>query len=126
MTSLFRREAVEHATRRLYGEVAIAIPASVTISVMLLVVVVAAAMTFASFASYARKETVAGWLVPSQGLVRVAPREPGSVAEILVQEGDVIQAASLLARLLLGRRLLPKTNKTIARAISVPPIPIRI
>jgi len=100
MTSLFRREAVEHATRRLHGDVAIAIPASVTISLILLAVVVVAALAFASLSSYARKETVPGWLVPSQGLVRVAPREPGSVAEILVQEGDIVQAGTPLARLL--------------------------
>jgi membrane fusion protein len=99
MTSLFRKESVDHATRRLHGDVTIAIPASVSLSLCLLIVVIGAAVTFASLASYARKETVAGWLVPSQGLVRAAPREAGSVAEILVEEGDVVQAGAPLARL---------------------------
>jgi len=98
MTSdLFRREAVDHATRRLDGEVVVATPLKVSILGALLVGVVAVAGAFATTASYARKESVVGWLTPEAGLVRAAAQRGGIATEVLVEEGAIVAAGAPLA-----------------------------
>jgi membrane fusion protein len=98
MTSdLFRREAVDHATRRLGGEVVIATPLRASILGALLVGVVAIAAVFAATASYARKETVVGWLTPEAGLVRAAAQRGGIATQMMVKEGETVSAGAPLA-----------------------------
>lgn len=98
MTSdLFRREAVDHATRRLDGEVVVATPLKVSILGALLVGVVAVAGAFATTASYARKESVVGWLTPEAGMVRAAAQRGGIATEVLVEEGATVAAGAPLA-----------------------------
>jgi membrane fusion protein len=98
MTSdLFRREAVDHATRRLGGEVVLATPLKVSILGALLVGVVAVAAAFAGSASYARKESVVGWLTPEAGLVRAAAQRGGIATQVLVEEGAIVVAGTPLA-----------------------------
>ena len=63
----------------------------------LLVGVVAVAAAFAASASYARKETVVGWLTPEAGLVRAAAQRGGVATEVLVEEGASVAAGAPLA-----------------------------
>jgi membrane fusion protein len=97
MSELFRREAVRHATRRLEGEVLLATPLSVKTLGLLLVVIVFGAAAFLFLASYARKATVSGLLVPDQGMVRAANAATGSLQSIMVKEGDSVAAGDRIA-----------------------------
>ncbi|MEO0451456.1 MAG: HlyD family efflux transporter periplasmic adaptor subunit [Pseudomonadota bacterium] len=96
---LFRPEAVQHATRRLGGDVVIISPLSVWVFGGLLALIVGAATVFASTAQYARKEVVAGWLVPDTGAVRARALRGGVVAELLVEPGDTVLADQPIARI---------------------------
>lgn len=100
--SLFRKEALQHRARRLEGEVLLGAPLSWTALGYLAVTVVAAALTFASLSTYARKETVAGWLVPHAGLIRVSTRSSGVVEDLGVREGDDVRKGAVLARVRLA------------------------
>lgn len=102
MSNLFRDEAMEHATRRLAGEVVLVSPLSIRLFAALLVGAVAAALTFASLATYTRKEMVTGWVAPSGGLIRVTARAGGIVEKIVVQEGDSVSDGAKLAILRLS------------------------
>lgn len=102
MTELFRREAITHATRRLAGPVVIATPLSIRLLGGLLVGTVIGAGAFAATATYARKATVAGWLVPDQGLVRATARAPGLIQRLFVKEGEVVEQGARLAELSLA------------------------
>src|SRR6201999_4031126 len=97
MTELFRREAVRHATRRLEGEVILATPLSVKTLGLFLAAVIFAALAFLFNATYARKATVTGLLVPDQGMVRTTVQATGSLQSIMVREGDIVQAGDRLA-----------------------------
>ena len=55
-----------------------------------------AALVFASIASYARKERVTGYLVPQDGLARVASPRPGIVSALMVSDGDIVSAGDPL------------------------------
>lgn len=67
--------------------------------------VVVGGATFAASASYARKETVPGWLAPQSGMIRVVARQGGIVSEVHVQEGQIVQAGTPIATLRLSSDL---------------------
>ncbi len=94
---LFRREAVHHATRRLAGEVVLASPLSLRILGLFLAGIVFTAIVFAASASYARKATVAGLLVPDQGMIRAAVQATGMLETIMVREGETVTRGQHIA-----------------------------
>ena len=97
MSELFRREAVHHATRRLEGAVILATPVSVKTLGIFLAAVLFAAAGFASMATYARKATVVGYLVPDQGMIRATSQTPGILQSVLVREGDIVKGGDHIA-----------------------------
>tara|TARA_R110001606_G_scaffold399240_1_gene582657 strand:+ start:1788 stop:3029 length:1242 start_codon:yes stop_codon:yes gene_type:complete len=105
VSDLFRKEAVTHATRRLAGEVILATSIPSRILAGLMVAVVLGGATFAATASYARKETVAGWLTPRAGMIRLTARQGGVVTAIHVREGDVVAVGQPVATLTLSSAL---------------------
>lgn len=105
MHSLFRKEAVTHATRRLAGEVVLASSLSSRLLAGLMFAVVIGGATFAATASYARKETVVGWLTPQAGMIRLAARQGGIVSTVHVREGDRVVVGQPIATLNLSSAL---------------------
>jgi membrane fusion protein len=97
MRELFRREAVQHAARRLDGRVVLATPLSVKTLGILLVAIVFAAAAFAATATYARKASVTGFLIPDQGMIRATAPAAGTLQLLLVREGDVVSAGARIA-----------------------------
>jgi membrane fusion protein len=96
MSDLFRPEVVERQVNRLHGEILI-LPRfpHVFILTLLLIWVLAAGYWLVS-STYARKETVFGWLEPPQGVTRVYAEDSGIVQGVLVEEGDVVQPGQSL------------------------------
>jgi len=97
MLELFRREAVQHATRRLAGEVVLAAPLSVKTLGLVLAGILFAAVAFATQASYARKATVTGLLVPDQGMIRATVQASGMLETLMVREGDGVTRGQRIA-----------------------------
>jgi membrane fusion protein len=60
--------------------------------------IVVAGLLFLSTATYARKESVSGWVVPEGGIIRIAARQGGIVERINVVEGDEVQVNQTLAQ----------------------------
>lgn len=87
---LFREEAIEAKRRRLWGEVRLAQPPSLTVWTVVLVAICAAVFLALVFGRFTRKETVQGFLAPEAGVVQVRPIQPGRVARVFVQEGAVV------------------------------------
>ncbi|MFL5095540.1 MAG: HlyD family efflux transporter periplasmic adaptor subunit [Xanthobacteraceae bacterium] len=97
MSDLFRKEAVFHATRRLSGAVILATPLSVRLLGALFGGIVLAGVVFACVATYARKATVTGWLVPDQGLIRATVSTAGFIQNVVVKEGEPVAKGARLA-----------------------------
>lgn len=91
--------------KRLNGQVIFATPLSLQIYAALAIIVVAVALVFLSTASYARHETMIGWLVPRGGLIQVNARAGGVVTALAVKEGDSVHAGELIARIRLSTTL---------------------
>ena len=102
MSELFREEAVRHATRRLAGEVMLATSLSGLVLTALAVVTVVGGLIFTATATYARKETVVGWVAPQAGLIRLAARQGGVVSALQVREGQMLSAGQTVATLTLS------------------------
>lgn len=102
MSELFRREAVQHATRRLDGAVVLATPLSLKTLGLFLVLVIFGVSAFATQATYSRKATVSGYLVPDQGMIRATSHAPGTLQSVLLREGTSVQAGERIAILSLS------------------------
>src|SRR5262249_13578659 len=99
MSDLFRKEAVAHATRRLSGAVVLATPLTVRVLGLFFCAIIFAGVAFASVATYARKATVTGWLVPDQGLIRAAATSAGFVERLVAAEGEVVERGGRIAEI---------------------------
>ena len=99
MTDLFRKQAVEHGTHRLEGELVLATPLSTQLLGAVAAIIIVTVVVFASTATYARKELVSGWITPEQGVVRATTLYSGRVEAVFVSEGDVLAAGAPIARL---------------------------
>lgn len=97
---LFRPEAVEHRRQRLYGEVLLTLPVTHWAVNALIAAVIAALLAALFLVSYARKQTVSGWVRPDQGVVQVFGDQAGAVVEsLLVAEGQQVEAGQALMTL---------------------------
>jgi membrane fusion protein len=64
---------------------------------LLLVTIVFAATIFAALGTYSRKATVAGYLIPDQGMVRAAAPASATLQSLIVKEGDIVSAGDRIA-----------------------------
>lgn len=99
LSDLFRKEAVEHHRQRLYGEVVMTLPlthGAVLAAVMAALVLLVSVLFFGT---YARRETVQGWIRPDRGLSQVHTPDEGVVDALAVSEGDEVKAGQPLLTL---------------------------
>lgn len=94
-----------HQTRRLEGEVILVQSVRLRIFAFLAMGIVAAGVLFVATATYARMESVSGWVVPEGGLIRVTARQGGVIEEIRISEGREVIAGEALAVLRLSTDL---------------------
>lgn len=102
---LFRKEAIDHQRQRLFGEVTLANPMSAWVITALIGVLVMGIIVALVYGSYARKETVSGWLTPDKGLVRISATQFGIVKEVHVEQGDFIEEGAAVVTLTQDRGL---------------------
>ncbi|WP_342806750.1 HlyD family efflux transporter periplasmic adaptor subunit [Alteromonas sp. M12] len=95
--SLFRQSAIDHQKNRLHGEILL-IPTSSHVLVTLFVSAwIIAALAWLVTSQYARKESVAGWLEPPNGVVKVFPETTsGRIERVLVKEGQFVSEGQAL------------------------------
>ena len=94
---LFRKQAIEHQGNRLYGDVALTTPVSTWALTGLIGTIIAGIGIALFLGSYARKETVSGWLISDKGLVKIVSPQLGTIATVHVEEGqDVDEGTHLI------------------------------
>lgn len=103
--SLFRKEALENQKDRLMGEVILIQPVSLIILSAVAILVAALIVSLLFWGSYARKETVRGYLVPDRGIVKVYPSSTGTVSKLQVKDGDHIELGKPMVSILAERSM---------------------
>jgi membrane fusion protein len=97
-SSLFRQEAIDHQRFRIWGEVTIALPNSYALVTGFITLSVLAMALFIATHSYARKEHVIGFLIPTEGIARITLPRSGTITAVHVSEGHHVErGAPLLA-----------------------------
>jgi len=123
--SLFRKEAVSHQSERLTGAITLAQPLSIKLSVLILVSIAIAIVTFLFTAEYSRKETVRGFLMPNKGVIKSFATQGGTIERLLVKEGDVVEKDQTLATMIIhqnsadGLSLSSKLQKQLTSQLSL-------
>jgi membrane fusion protein len=103
---LFRQEVLDFQQHnRQWGRVVPMQSLQVRLTVWFIIGAVAAVIAFLFLAQYARKETVAGYLMPAAGTARVFPPQSGTVSAIQVSQGQMVEA---------GQPMLEVTTAQIA------------
>jgi membrane fusion protein len=95
-TPLFRWQASEHQASRLHGSVLLRQPISMTVLTVLFSIIAALLVGFFFRAGFARKERVAGWLMPDLGLIQATAQQAGIVGACRVREGQLVGAGEVL------------------------------
>lgn len=93
---LFRKEVLDHQNRRLYGEVTLTTPLSSMAMTGLLAAILTGILLALVFGSYAKKESVTGWLTPDKGLARVVSSGYGVVETVHVSDGQAVAVGASL------------------------------
>jgi membrane fusion protein len=96
---LFRQEAIDAQREKLLGEVSLARPVPLWVFTALALSFAVALVAFTIWGEYARRERVDGFLALDAGAARILAPEPGTVAQLLANEGDEVEAGQPLIRL---------------------------
>ena len=99
MRQLFRQQAIDAQREKLLGELSIARPVPLWAFTALAVFCASALVIFAFWGEYTRRERVEGFLALDAGAARVLAPEAGVVAELLVKEGEEVEAGAPVIRL---------------------------
>lgn len=105
MSSLFRKEAVEHQKDRLMGDVVLLQPLPLAIMTLVAVLIAMMIVGLLFWGTYARKQTVRGYLEPETGIVRVYPPSSGTVQQVHVKEGQHVKAGDPLVTITTERSM---------------------
>ncbi|WP_237057303.1 HlyD family efflux transporter periplasmic adaptor subunit [Microbulbifer sediminum] len=98
---LFRHQAVDAQRERLLGEISLAQPVSMQVTLTCIVFLVVLVLLFLSVSNYSRKETVHGYLNPSHGVLKVYSKQGGTLENLHVSEGKYVQKGDDLATVVL-------------------------
>jgi len=119
MRPLFRVEALEARRSPWLGRVQLVRPLSLDLVMVGVVLIASAVGTFLFTASYTRKSTVDGVLVPDRGLIRLVPAEAATVVERHVTEGQTVRRGDLLFVLAVDRpRLNAPAQDEVRRSLA--------
>lgn len=96
---MFRSEVVNDKKDRLLGESLIAVPIPWQVISYLFFATLVAMLMFLSLASYSRVETATGVITPDKGVSMVFPIRNGTIVELSITEGQLVEAGDLLAQI---------------------------
>jgi membrane fusion protein len=94
--TLFRAAAVAFQTTSRGGAVHLTRPISVTVLTLFMAALAAVLIAFIVYGEYSRKESVAGFLEPVRGVIRIHPQRGGVISAVLVREGQRVTRNQLL------------------------------
>ena len=87
---LYRREVIDYQKDKLNGEIILTQPISNKVWIYSVYLFAFLTTLLFIFGSYTRKETVQGYVVPSNGLVEIYSQRPGVIVKTFVAIGDSV------------------------------------
>ncbi|MCY7388493.1 MAG: HlyD family secretion protein [Burkholderiales bacterium] len=102
-SKLFRSEVFEAKRDTWLGQIVLIRPISFAFLTIATVALALIVLAFLFWGEYTRKAKVSGYIVPSQGLIKIVPQQTGVIAELRAKEGQFVQRGEILALLNLER-----------------------
>ena len=99
MSSLFRKEVIDARRGDWLGTIMVATPVTRWYLTLLAVALAGFLAAFLALGRYTRRETVAGQVLPSAGLLNVMAPSAGTVSRLLVADGQSVKAGTVLLEL---------------------------
>jgi membrane fusion protein len=96
-SKLFRDEVFDAKRDTWLGQIVLIRPISFTFLTIATVALAAAVLAFLFWGEYTRKAKVAGYIVPSQGLIKIISQQNAVISELRVKEGQSVQQGEVLA-----------------------------
>lgn len=96
---MFRREVQEHVQRSGFGGIVLIRPVSFALLTTAAAILTLAVLAFLCFGEYTRKSRVAGMLVPTDGVIKIAAPRFGEIRDRRIVEGQRVKAGTPLLRL---------------------------
>lgn len=110
----FRSEVTEHQRAQRLGEPLLITPLSFKVLTALVAAVVIAIGCFLYWGTYTTKQTVAGYILPSKGVVTVYAPQFGTIVERYVHLGERVRKGQKLYEIALQRSTLNTSNVNAA------------
>lgn len=101
--NLFRQEAIDAQREKYLGETTLARPVAYWVYTLLAAAIALLIIGVAVWGEYTRRERVEGLLSLDVGAARVLVTDPGRVSELLIKEGDEVQAGAPIAKITYDR-----------------------
>jgi len=120
MPELFRRQAVDFQRQRFHGAIVLTRSPWQTAVAAFFVLLVAALLAFAATQGFARRETVAGVLMPAGGVLRLVAPQAGVVVATPVAQGGHVDAGQPVLRLSAEQSSASgPTQEAVARSLAL-------
>lgn len=107
---LFRKQAIDALSRKPLGRPICIMPRPWAWLVVLIATIFVVALLFLSAAEFSRKETVRGWLVSKEGVVRIAHDAAARITSVVHKPGDKVRKGEPL--------LFMSTDSTLANGVN--------
>jgi membrane fusion protein len=96
-SKLFRDEVFEAKKDTWLGQVVLIRPISFALLAGFATLLATGILLALFFAEYTRKAKVPGYIVPADGLIKIAPQQAGVITALKVKEGDEVRKGEVLA-----------------------------
>lgn len=100
---LFRESAIEAQREQALGNVLLIQPLSTRLLTLVALLIAIGLVLLTFWGAYTRKARVRGFLVPTEGLIKIYPRETGTVIERQIAEGERVSKGDPLFVVALDR-----------------------
>lgn len=101
--NLYRQEAVENSSTRLFGKIVISSKLSTSLLTYGTLLVIAVIALYLMLATYSRKQIVTGYVLPDKGALKVYAPYLGTVEKKLFIEGDYVEEGDAILQVSTGK-----------------------
>lgn len=112
--NLFRQEAIDAQREKYLGETTLARPVAYWVYTLLAASIALLLLGVAVWGEYTRRERVEGHLALDVGAARVLIPDAGRVSDLLIKEGDEVQAGTPIARITYDRSTSETSSTELA------------
>ncbi|MEQ6473111.1 biotin/lipoyl-binding protein [Comamonas sp. wu1-DMT] len=112
-SALFRSEAVKKYSKNREGSIQLSQARYTPQLIFISLTIIFPVVLFLIFGEYTKRTNISGYVVPDGGIVKIIPSQPGTIAEIFVNDGDYVKKGQDLFAIRDERRVENSTSLSV-------------